>query len=402
MDSAQELLFGGFPRAVGVTTPDHSGMELRQYLVHSDREFDGVLEQVEGARNVYASLSEYEPVKVDGSFAGSAVVADKVSFDFDSPAKADPDTEGDWSSIMLPQDADEHEVIDRMRESEQIREEVLGDICEDARKLAQASIDEDIPVFGVFSGFGLHVHQLYEPTRSRPGDKMGSNCRRWVSELTLPTADSKASGKPFRIMRVPNIERIDHADGEETSTGLYTVPLTGSELAEITPRDLTDLSRGPRPTIGSEPRSRPEMKVDEDYLGPGQAGEVGQEKMRPTPDETMASSFAEEVVKEITQMPCVWERAIGRNPPNDVRVKLGIMMLNAGYSVGEATDIIAQLNWVDFDRETTRYQLRSLKKSGKGDWSCRTMQSKGLCTRADDKVECPGYGYRGGNKPWQT
>jgi hypothetical protein len=141
------------------------------------------------------------------------------------------------------------------------------------------------------------------------------------------------------------------------------------------------------------------MKVQEEYLGPDYEEGVGQEKMRPLPQQSQADDFYKDLIKDLVQMPCVYERAIGRNPPNDVRVKLGIMLLNADYSVDETTDLISKLGWVDFDREVTRYQLKKLKKSGKGDWSCKTMQSKGLCTRADNKTDCPKYGYQGGNSP---
>jgi hypothetical protein len=409
MDTPQQLLFGGFPRAVGVTTPDIPDMELRQFIVHSEEELDGVIDRVSGERNVYASLSVYDPVKVDGTFKGSAVKSDKVSFDFDSSAKAEPEADPYWSHPLIPDFASDYEVIEMMREDEEVRDAVLGDVCFNVRELVKACRLEDIPVMGVFSGFGVHVHQLREPTRSRPGDKMLSTCNKWVSDLSLSCADEAASGRPFRIMRLPNTERIahidSHAEGEPGSgtdnrrTGIYQVPLTAAEMAEIEPKDLMDLSQSPRPKIGSEPQSRPQMKVQTDYLGPQYDEGVGQEKMRPVPDKSMADDMAELLIKKLVQMPCVYERALGRNPPNDVRVKVGIMLLNSGKTVGEATELISRLNWVDFDRETTKYQLKQLKKTGKGDWSCKTMRAKGLCTRADDVQDCPTYGYQGGNSP---
>ena len=410
MDSAQRLLFGRFPRAVGVTTPGYSDMELRQYLVHSKTEFDSVIEKTEGRRNLYSSLSAYEPVRVNGHFDGSAVVGDKVSIDFDSSAKAPSEADEWWQHPLIPEFASDVEVIEMMRDDPEVLNAVLEDVCYNARKLATACIEKDIPIIGVFSGLGIHVHQLREVTKSRVGDKMLSTCNRWVSELGLSCADEKASGRPFRIMRIPNVERIchqtTHADGEPGSgftsepTGIYQIPLKAAELAQIRPRELLDLSACPRPDIGSEPPSRPELKVQEEYLGPGKEDGVGQEKMRPIPTTSKADDFYKELVKDIVQMPCVYERALGRNPPNDVRVKLGIMLLNADYSVEEANRIISKLNWVDYDSEVTRYQLESLKESGKGDWSCKTMQAKGLCTRADEKEECPTYGYQGGNVPW--
>lgn len=399
MDSAQRLLFGEFPRAVGVTTPDFSGGDLTQYMIHSEQEFDGVFAKVEGERNMYSSISAYIP-KLDDGFKGCAVLGDKVSFDFDSSAKAVPDAEEDWAHPLIPADASDAEVIDRMRTDRDVREAVLGDVCFNVRKLAEECIDRDIPIFGVFSGFGVHVHTLWEPTMSRPEDKMRSTCNMFVSELELSCVDEKASGRPFRIMRVPNVERICHGTGR--GTGLFTAPLKAGDLAVITPDELMSWSESPSPMVGHEPFDRPEMKVREDYLGPGYEEGVGQEKMRSVPEQAVEDELARTIIRETVQMPCVYERAFGRNPPNDVRVKLGIMLLNAGYSVQEATDLIAKLGWADFDRSVTSYQLKKLRESGKGDWSCRTMQAKGLCTRADDKQECPTYGYRGGNVPWKT
>lgn len=397
MDRPQKLLFGGFPRAVGVTTPDNPTMELRQFLVHSEEELDGVIEQTSGERNLYASLSQYEPVRVDGEFEGSAVRSDKVSFDFDSSAKAEPEAEPYWSHPLIPEFASDYEVVQLMRDDEEVRNAVLGDVCYNVRTLVQACQQKEIPVVGVFSGFGVHVHQLRKPTRSRPGDKMLSTCNKWVSELSLSCADEAASGRPFRIMRLPNTERICHDRGE--GTGVFQVPLRASEMAEIEPEDLMELSQSPRPRIGSHPPSRPEMKVQTDYLGPKYNEGVGQEKMRPLPTTSEADGLVETLIKKLVQMPCVYERALGRNPPNDVRVKVGIMLLNSGKSVEEVTELIARLNWVDFDRETTRYQLQRLQNSGKGDWSCKTMRAKGLCTRADEPTDCPTYGYQGGNTP---
>lgn len=407
MDAAQSLLFGEFPRAMGVTTPNAANMELRQFLVHSKTEFDGVVEDTAGEHNLYSSISAYEPVKVDGKFEGCAVRGDKVSFDFDTPAKADPEEYPDldpedkprWDHPEIPDHATDKQVLSMMRRKESMREEVLSDVCWNVRELTKAANANDIPCLGVFSGFGVHVHIFHEETMSRVGDKMLSTANWLTSTLNLALADERATGRPFRIMRIPNVERVDH-EAEDESTGVYTVPLRADEMVEITPTRLMDLSQSPRLNIGSSPGwqglSRPELKVRSEYLGPGDSG-VGQEKMRPIPEQSVDDELAAELVKRICRMPCVYERALTRNPPNDVRVKMGIMFLNAGYSPEETTDIISKLGWVDFDRNTTEYQLKKLEESGKGDWSCKTMQAKGLCTRADNKEECPTYGYRGGN-----
>lgn len=388
---------------MGVTTPQDDYAELRQFIVNNGTEFTSIAEKMSGYRNLYSSISVFRPVVADGEYQGNSVTVDKVSLDLDSSAKALPEAEEDWDHSLLDDYADDDEVIEQMRANSEVAHVVLGDVCDDARRLADRLGDEGKPFVGVFSGLGLHIHQLYQPTRRRPENKMASVCKRYISELTLSTADEKASGKPFRIMRVPNIERVAERDGEPIQTGLYTIPLLPEELDEVAPEWLLRKSENPRRSLLSGVDfDRPELRVDEDYIGPDTDEELGQEKMRDLPDKSNATAFSGTIVKEVCKMPCVYEHALGTNPDNDVRVKTGIMLLNAGYSVEEATRIISGLNWVDFDWETTKYQLERLYESGKGDWSCSTMQSKGLCARADEPRECPTYGYRGGNKPWQT
>lgn len=397
MDDAQSLLFGDFPRSVGVTTPDHPSMDLRQFEVHSPAEFDGVMETIGGNKNAYVSIAEFRPVLRD-EFAGCQVVVDKVYYDLDSPAKGGREAPEDWVSPLIDDYADDREVIRWMRNDDDVLHEVLGDACDDARKLAETCIREDIPTIGVFSGFGIHVYQLYEPTASHPGSKIGSTAKKYTAELSLGTVDEKPIGDAQRITRVPNLERVD--DAHQEATGLYQVPLSAEEMAGIQPEELIGHSRQPREEIASEPSERPRLKEQKDYLGPDPEEEdLGQDKMLPVGQEADANELAETLVKEVCRMPCVYERALTANPDHPVRVKLGIMFLNAGYKPTEIADIIGQLGWVDYDRDKTMYFLENLQENGKGDWSCKTMQGKGLCTRADDKPECPTYGYRGGNQP---
>ncbi|PHQ43921.1 hypothetical protein Z052_01925 [Halorubrum sp. C191] len=391
-------LFGEFPRAVGVSDPYGDG-GLRQYLVNSASEMKGVIEQVRNERNLYASVASYQPLVDGGEYVGNAVAIDKVSFDLDSAAKAAPDADRRWAHPLIPDDARDGDIIERMRTDADVRDAVLGDVCDDARQLARASRDADIPVCGVFSGLGLHVHQLYESTASRPGLKVQTNARRWVSELELPTVDSRATGREYRILRVPNLRRVDHSGGTSIPTAAVQVPLTGEELADITPEELLDLADSPRPSLSIGAEERPELTVREAYKGPD-ADEFGQEQMREVPEVTAVDNeVAERVIREMTEMPCVYERALGRNPPNDVRVQLGTLLLASGMTPAEAGELIAQLGWADYDRDVTEYQLESLYENNTGTWSCSTLMNKGLCTRADDPESCPMYGYPGGDTP---
>lgn len=400
MDRSQEILFGSMPRSVGVTTPEEEGQELLQYpsLIHSQNELDGILAKVSGNRNVYVSVSSYDQHKENGQYRGYTVCSSQVSYDLDSSAKAEENTDCRWNHPSIKNGAGDRWVADRIRGDSEIQDAVLGDVCMNARELARESMADGIPVVGIFSGFGLHIHQLFQKATERVSEKLESISRKWISDLSLGTADPKASGQPFRIMRYPNVERIIH-DAQRESTGIFTIPLSGSELADITPDELVELSCSPRVPDGLTPDSRPSMEVQSDYLGPGPDSELGQEAMRSMPDQEMGTEFIKALVKDVVKLPCVYKRALTRNPPNDVRVKFGIHFLNAGYSVSEITDIIREIGWKNFDRETTKYQLKSLKKSGKGDWSCRTLRSKGLCVCADEPRSCDTYGYQGGNSP---
>lgn len=361
---------------------------------------DGVLDQVSSKRNVYASVSWYQPWRDGNTYSGYSVQSDKVSFDFDSSAKAESEADSRWDHPSIPDDESDAWIINRMRDDSDLREAVLGDVCEEVQQLAIGSREASIPVFGVFSGFGIHLHQLYEETNHRVEDKLASNARKWIDELDLQTVDEKASGKQFRIMRFPNTERIIHG-AEIEQSGIFQIPLTGSELCSVTPDDLIGLSDLPRHIDVSESVSRISMSIHEEYIGPNEkdSEKIDQEIMRSAPSTQIGSDLAQTIIKDITKMPCVYERALSRNPSNEVRVKLGAMLLNAGFSPMEATDIISEIGWIDFDRSVTRYQLEKLLESGKGDFSCQSMRMKGLCVRADNPRDCPMYGYTGGNVP---
>lgn len=393
MDRVQLSLFGGFPRTVGITTPEFDGAELKQYMVHTETEVDAVIDRVSGSRNVYSSISRFAPQKSDGRYNGSGVIADKVSFDLDSSAKGESD-EDRWNHPEIAQGADDLWVARRLQSSDSVRDAVLSDVCRDARRMAQRAIEKDIPVVGVFSGFGLHIHQLYQTMKEDVEDKLSSTCNEWISELSLGTVDTAASGKPFRIMRIPNIERITYRE-EIQGTGIHTVPLTRDELSSVSPEGLIEKSDQPRviPPVGS----RPELDVKSEYLSSNH--DVNQAKQRKLPDEKLGSEYVKFLVRDIVKLPCIAERALGPDPPNEVRVKVGVHFLNAGYSPSEIADIISQLGWRNYDRETTMYQIRHLQKTGKGDWSCKTLRDKNLCIQGESYEDCPTYGYRGGNTP---
>lgn len=395
MDPAQELLFGEFPRSVGVTTP-RSDADLRQFVVNSQGAFDVFLETIEGRRSPYASISKFVPlVDEDDGYVGNKVVLDKAAYDFDTHAKAEKHEPGRWNHHRIDPEEDDDTVIRRMRTDESLAEDILGPVCDDVNKIAKASLEDGIPTVGVFSGFGVHVYQLFQP-EVNPGERLHTVTTKYISELDLATADGQATGKPFRILRVPNVVRT--YEGETTS--LICVPLSGRELVESRPQDLLDLSLSKRPDALSAPGERPEMPLHEDYKG---QTNVDAAKMRGTAID-FSESHEEEfrwLLQGLFRMPCVYERAVQPNPHHDIRYQVAAMLFNLGFSPTEAHDIIRRLGWIDYDPDITEKQIQSVWNGTTGERGCKRLMATGLCQRAEDPKDCEAYGWQGGKQLWK-
>lgn len=377
MDQAQELLFGEFPRRVG--TPS-------QHWVHNAAQFDIFVDSVNHRRNAYCTVTWTD-------FA-EGPVSDKVLFDFDG------------NKAALPDDAADDERVSIMRNDPEVAAEVLGEACDEARKLARASLDDGIPVVGVFSGFGIHVHQLYQPTED-PKVPMTTCAAKYIDELDLQTADWAVVGDVERICRIPNVERVTAEIGEFNDvhdghrTGLYTVPLNADELLNVTPGALLNLSTEPRVPDELCPENRPQMPIWEDYREKTNAGEADRPQ-RPVDSRTVdvEEDGLRDLLEELVQMPCMVERLLQPNPEHHVRMNSAVIMFNAGLNPQQVENIYAGLGWVDFDRQTTRKHLKSIYENGYSDMGCQTLREKRLCVRSDDPESCETFGWSGGSKEW--
>jgi len=380
MDPIQRLLYGKFPRRVGNPV---------QWAVHSESEVDAFIEECEGERNLYSTISHFDLSE------GGGVVSDKISIDLDSPMKeaAFPQTGRDDEKIML------------MREDPDLAEEVLGEVVEDARRIARRAEREEIPLVAVFSGFGIHLHLLYqEELQAR--QQLATTVRRYLDELDLNTLDIQLIGDVQRILRMPNVRRVyvDADRGEsitdDTHTmpcNLYTIPLTRDEVKDLTVEELFDWSTSPR-QIPIPDQERPGMKIYDDYLEE-RATVRGEVEV-----EIDVANYEREgllnMLKELLQMPCMYERLVQPNPHHMVRFNSAILLFNAGFSREEIEDMFMSLGWVDADRKKTRKFLKQIHKRGYSDMSCQTIQSLGLCTRKEEPEECSTYGWGGGQAEW--
>lgn len=385
MDRAQQLLFGSFPRRVG--TPS-------QFWVFNEAQFDLFANTVDGTRNAYSTVSK-QTVGPDGSV--ESVISDKVLFDLD----------GDKSPF--PDDAAADERAAMMRQDPDIAAEVLGEVCDEAQRLARASRDDGIPVVGVFSGFGLHIHQLYQPTPD-PKVAMTTCAAKYIEELDLQTADWQVVGDIQRICRVPNVERatyrVEGSRGHHQTvldgrpTGLHTVPLTREELLEVTPQMLLDLSEAPRaPSFGIS--ERPQMPVWSEYRdGVSADADIPQQPVDERTVPFAEGSDMEGLLLGMIQMPCMVDRMMQPNPEHEVRLNAAVLFFNIGLRPAQVEELYAQMGWVDFDRETTRGHLEHIYQNGYSDMSCETIREKRLCTRPENPEDCRCFGWSGGQPEW--
>lgn len=385
MDAVQQELFGSFPRRVG--TPN-------QFWVFSEAQFDHFLDTVAGTRNAYATVSRL-PIEGSGNRLYD-VEADKVLYDFDGDKSALPDNLTPDESVAL------------MRDDPDVADAVLGDAVVEARRLVERSAKDGVPTLGVFSGFGIHIHQLYQPTTEGVRTKMASTARRYIDTLDLTTADQAVVGDDQRICRIPNVQRCTNPGPRGTvedgrPAGLWTIPLDAVDLQDMDVQWLLDRSTGEKGAAIPSTDSRPEMDVFTDYVDDLVRGEDGVVAARPieTRDDDTPDEDVRTLLEELIRMPCMVERLDQPNPSHTVRVNGAVMLFNVGLTVQEVVHLFTRLNWTDMDRQTTEKHLRYIYKKGYSDQNCSTLRRKGLCVK-EDPVECRTYGWSGGQAEWKT
>lgn len=397
MDAIQDELFGQAPRRVG--TPE-------QHWVFSPGQVDHFIDSVDGRRNAYATLGwwDFDNIRDTDRGREAPPVCDKVLFDLDSPAKSDKDGE-DWA--VFDHDPPDDEVVEWMRNDPDLADEILGQVCEDARKLTRRSRNDNVPVVGVYSGFGIHVHQLYQPLQD-PVVAMSTTANRYIDRLNLQTPDREILGQQERICRIPNCERIagsviDHRVTDGRSCNLVTIPLTASELASVTVEWLLEQSHKARSIAPPDHAERPEMRVWDDY-------ETGKEDVADVPPRPMGdgdTSIGEDddlrwLFERLLRMPCLVERILDDpNPDHDVRVYATIQLLNTGLTPQTVVNLYSRINWIDYDREETMKHVRSIYRNGYSDKSCQTLRAKGICTRSESPEDCPTFGWSHGQCEWK-
>jgi hypothetical protein len=369
---ANRELFGKTPRYVGLVGPER-GKDRNQFLAFDRSNFKIFLESNYKQHNMYTRISHIDN--------GSSVL-DEVFFDLDidKPPGAD-----DYASDMIP----------KMKADRLVADNVLGDVIEDARKLGRYLKERQWPTIAVFSGLGIHVHALTEPC-VQADKKLKTTVRKVEDKTDIETLDTKGArqGDYNRLCRLANCPRISK-DGNEF--GLFTIPLTRDELCDITAEKLLDWSESPR-QIKTPLGDRPEMKVHDEYITNTKGGvaDVDIQEVGDVMNEHLEEQF-EVWLKDVLQMPCMYERLMTRNPDHNVRLNCAVLLFNCGLMPKDVKEIYRKLGWFDWDGDVTESHLHHIYEKGYHSMSCQTIQEKGLCVYdRENREDCSEFGRNGG------
>jgi len=372
---ANRELFGETPRYVGLVGPER-GEDRNQFLAFDRTNFQLFLDANYGEHNMYTRISHI------GDEGGS--ILNEAFFDLDIEK---PDDVDDFAADIIPE----------MRQDRMVADEVLGDVVEDARQLSRWLEARDWPAIGVFSGLGIHIHALTEPC-VQPDRALRTTVRKVEAEAGLETLDEKGArqGDYNRLCRIANCPRIAK-DGHPL--GLYTIPLTRDELTDITAEELLDWAKEPRQV--QVPRAdRPELEIHEDFEDESDGGvvDVDVQEVGDVMNDALEEQF-EEWLKDILQMPCMYERLMTRNPDHNVRLNCAVLLFNCGLTPKDVKEIYRKLGWFDWDEDVTEEHLEHIYENGYRSMSCQTIQEKGLCVyEREDREACPTFGWKGGQQ----
>jgi len=378
MDASQRILYGDFPRCVGSS----NNGTIRQHFVHSPSEWKLWFDKLKQQRNMYTSICRFR--------SDMRPILDKIPFDLDSPMK----------DSVFDSDVSDLEKVRLMREDETLAEEVLDVVWDDAQKLMSRCLDENIPAIGVFSGLGVHIHLLYQEEVEPTKQKVSTS--QWlIDECDLVSHDISIITDTRRILRVPNSKRVS----EEGDAEVWCIPMTEKEILNNSIHDVLERTKNPKRIEYKdkyEPTNRPEMEVKEGYE------EVEHDTAGTVPlDDAIGSteldSLEEEMVRDSLPLPCVEERFFSSNPHHMIRFSGVALLYSAGYTPTEVQQIIANIGWVDYDRQITKKMTEQIWNRKYSELPCHKLQSLGLCVHSpefeeygDEPKDCETYKWTSG------
>jgi len=230
-----------------------------------------------------------------------------------------------------------------------------------------------IPVVTGKKGFHLHIRLtpkkyinttdtgkklLLNATLKLLEDAFGTNEK---GELNCKTVDSHPFGDIRRLIRIPNTLRPP----ENRNYCTYLPPdnflnMTESEIAQhMKSIHSYNFNNGDNlPTLDEFPETKVRSKV---YL---------KDQIAEDTKITAKSRILKNVLR-----PCLYRHIISANPRHDIRVAVTFDLLNF-FTSTQIFNMFHQLNWKDWNPETTKYQIEKCR--GFHPYSCKTLIKKGI------------------------
>lgn len=210
-------------------------------------------------------------------------------------------------------------------------------------KVANWFTDHEIYWIPLFSGNrGIHIHALFSPEQVH-AQTINKFANLIIKETrTEGKFDEKVSGDLRRLARIPNTKRLNEK---------WCIPLSREDiLNNISASEILQKAMTPQ-FVEYNPTKRPkitEFIKDEipTYL----------DSSKPT-----ILTKSKVLFKDVLR-PCIFSKIQLPNPRDDIRITATVEALRHGIPILKLVDFYESLNWVDFDRNYTQYQVENLNK----------------------------------------
>lgn len=194
----------------------------------------------------------------------------------------------------------------------------------------------------LFSGNrGIHIHALFAPeiVNKQTIEKFANLV---IKEThTEGKFDSHVTGDLRRLARIPNTRRINE---------LWCIPLSQEDIMRnITAPEILALAKSPQIvqyTISRRPKITEFVK---------------DEKPQSIEVKYNITTNTKAMLKDVLR-PCIYEKIYNPNPRDNTRITATVEALTHGVSIEKLISIYEKLNWVDFDRDYTRYQIENINE----------------------------------------
>jgi hypothetical protein len=188
-----------------------------------------------------------------------------------------------------------------------------------------------------------------------------------------PMTDTHIIGDIRRVMRIPNTPRLPKKEGGDIICYSTYLPQNFYEMDKSLiysilkePHDMETPDFYPKPLFEiTKPLTRRFRSVNnfsDNY-------DITVEYMPTDP----LLQFVQSVLR-----PCIWKVLSSTNPPHFVRVAATIDLKHLAFSSMQVFDIFSRLNWIDWNPETTDYQIDKIMHKNYRRYSCTKLKGANL------------------------